>query len=153
MHVGQQSPTLQTPQGGGEGRLKSLRVTELYDDYYAPDDDVPDLPPIGARANALGLLGPGPGSTRVEQWAKKTPQGRGGLSRSTSANGSAAGPPSSFGGSQIRRMVSARVAGSQPRRAPSVSARSSRFESEAGYGSDEYEIESFEMTKIRVKVG
>ena len=149
VHIGQQSPTLQTPQGG-DSRLKSLRVTELYDDYYAPDDDVPDLPPIAARANALGLSS---GPTRIEAWANKTTPGRGGLSRSTSANGSsAAGPPSSFGGSHIRRMVSARVTGSQPRRATSVSMRSSRFESEGGYASDEYEIEAFEMTKIRVKV-
>ncbi|TYJ52608.1 hypothetical protein B9479_006778 [Cryptococcus floricola] len=121
-------PLIQTPQQ--ERPSKSLRVTELYDDYYrspgAFDDDIPpDLPPIGGK--------------KIEQWAKGTPFGASPsapLSRKGSASASIArAPPSAFQrGPSLRRMPS--IAGT-----------------ESSYRDDASEVSSFyDMVKIRVKV-
>ncbi|EIW70575.1 hypothetical protein M231_04434 [Tremella mesenterica] len=117
-------PVLRTPQE----RQKSLRVTELYDDYYkspgAYEDDIPpELPPIGGR--------------KIEAWAKKTIAGAP-LTRNNSA--SARGPPSSFGGKGLGL-----------RRTPSTMSSvmtMSRYEEDGVSENGSF----YDMVKIRVKV-
>ncbi|RSH89090.1 hypothetical protein EHS25_002756 [Saitozyma podzolica] len=122
---------------GGRGR--SLRVTELYDDYYksagAYDEDIPELPPIGGK--------------KIEAWAKKT---------------AAAGPPSSFPPSYTSSPPeSSGKGGLGLTRGPSNASRRgfglARSESRVGtnaesrYDDDGSDAGSFyDMVKIRVKV-
>jgi hypothetical protein len=132
---------LRTPDERVEGgRGRSLRVTELYDDYYksagAYDDDIPELPPIGGK--------------KIEAWAKKT---------------AAAGPPSSFPPSYTSSPPeSSGKGGLGLTRGPSNASRRgfglARSESRVGtnaesrYDDDGSDAGSFyDMVKIRVKVG
>jgi hypothetical protein len=122
---------------GGRGR--SLRVTELYDDYYksagAYDDDIPELPPIGGK--------------KIEAWAKKA---------------AAAGPPSSFPPSYTSSPPESSGKGLGLTRGPSNASRRgfglARSESRVGtnaesrYDDDGSDAGSvYDMVKIRVKVG
>lgn len=107
LDTGRSSPLLRTPPNAG--RTNTLRITELYDDYYkdptAYDDDIPSLPPIGEKKREL------------EAWAKKTPLGR------SPSNASRALPPSSFGWRGLARA---------PSRSGSMmdASRASRYEDE-----------------------
>ncbi|WVQ79645.1 hypothetical protein IAT38_001745 [Cryptococcus sp. DSM 104549] len=118
---------LQTPQE----RSKSLRVTELYDDYYksgdAYDDEVPpDLPPIGGR--------------KIEQWAKGTPPGASPsvpLSRKGSMGMQKMAPPSAYGRS-----------GMGLKRVPSFAGTESSYREDGSSEAGSF----YDMVKIRVKV-
>lgn len=143
------SPILRTPPNQPSQPLyaskQTLRVTELYDDYYkssgAYDDETPpELPPIGGAKKR----------EQMEAWSRKTQPGLSLVDRDVSPLNRSAStasrfgtpPPTSFGNRPLQRMPSR--AGSQGLRV------TSRYEdediSEAGSA-------FYDMNKIRVKVG
>ena len=92
---GRESPLLRAPSSAApQPRLNTLRVTELYDDYFKDlhDDELANLPPIGGKKK------------ETTAWARKTPAGaapggRSGRSESVPER-PAPPPPSSFAGGQ-----------------------------------------------------
>ena len=139
---GRESPLLRTPPSEiPQPRANTLRVTELYDDYYkdagsAYDDELANLPPIGAK------------KLETEAWAKRTPVGVGpvarpGRSRSGSLGQRGAPPPSSFSGGRGLMRSSSRASSGM-----GVS-RDSRYDDDAASEAGSF----YDMNKIRVKVG
>lgn len=130
---GRESPLLRTPPSElPQPRVNTLRVTELYDDYYkgtsAYDDELANLPPIGGKKQ------------ETEAWARKTAAVRPGRSGSLGQRG--APPPSSFtGGRGLTRTMSRSSSGM------GVS-RDSRYEDDTASDAGSF----YDMNKIRVKV-